>query len=207
MSGRSSFPAAVCLRRDVRDRALALDPIADRVAIDLARRHDRAWREVVQHHVGNSAVRSITAGQEEAERAAFTIGEAMELAVAAAPTDPNRSTARPLFRRPPNGDVLMKLSINTSAGEPSAAANVANRSCHTPSAHRTKPVRERLPRSVAWRRTESLVTRFDDVDDTADQSPIVNPRNPANYRSETAAEAARIAPHSTKTSSSPGPPL
>ena len=79
------------------------------------------------------AIGDLAAGQQEAERPAFAVGEGVELAVAAAPADPDRLDERPPFPPPAERCAFMcVLSIRTSAGGPPAAASVTNSSCHTP---------------------------------------------------------------------------
>ena len=80
----------------------------------------------VQQRIGLAAIGDL-AGQQEAQRSAFAVGEGVELAVAAAPADPDRPDERPLFRRPPSGAPSCGvLSIRPSAGGPPTAASVTN---------------------------------------------------------------------------------
>lgn len=58
------------------DCALSLDQVVDRVAvIGLVGEHGGARREMVQQHIGRATVGDLAAGQQEAERSAFAIGE------------------------------------------------------------------------------------------------------------------------------------
>lgn len=96
----------------------------------------------------------------------------MELAVAAAPADPDRLGERPPFPPPAERCAFMwVLSIKTSAGGPPAAARAANKSCHTPFA---EPVVERLARSIASRRIDPAPARLHDMDDPADDPPVID---------------------------------
>lgn len=139
--GEAAFPAPVGLGRDVRNRALALDQLADRVAvIGLVAKHDGARREIVEQDIGSAAVADITPSQQEAERPAGVVGERVELAVAAATADPDRLEAGPPF--PPPAErcaFIWVLSIRTAAGGPPATASAVNSFCQTPfAAQRTK---------------------------------------------------------------------
>lgn len=100
---------------------------------------DGARREVVEQDIGSTAVGDVAAGQQEAERATFAVGERVELAVAATSANPDRLDERPPF--PPPAErcaFICVLSIRTSAGGPPAAASVTNISCQMPfAAHRT----------------------------------------------------------------------
>ncbi len=131
---KAAFPAAVGFGRDVGDRALLLDEITDGVAvIGLVGEHDGARRKVIQQHISGATVGDIAGRQQEAERPAFTVGERVELAVAAAPADADRLAARPPFPPPAERCAFMwVLSIRTAAGGPPAAASATNMSCHTP---------------------------------------------------------------------------
>ena len=67
----------------------------------------------------------MAAGQQEAEWPTFAVGERVELAVAAAPADPDRLDKSPPFPPPAERCAFMcVLSIRTSAGGPPAAAKV-----------------------------------------------------------------------------------
>lgn len=139
--GEAAFPTPVRLGRDVRDRALPLDQVTDCIAvIGFVSEHDGAGRQIVQKDICGSAIGNLAAGQQEAERPAFAVGERMELAVAAAPADPDCLKERPPF--PPPAErcaFICVLSIRTSAGGPPASARAVNNSCHTPfAAQRTK---------------------------------------------------------------------
>ena len=138
-SARSSFSSG-SLRRDVGHGTLALDQVADRVAvICLVGQHDGARREIVEQDISSTAVSDVAAGQQKAERAPFAVGERVELADVSAPADPDRLDKRPPF--PPPAErcaFICVLSIRTSAGGPPAAASVTNISCQMPfAAHRT----------------------------------------------------------------------
>ena len=78
----------------------------------------------------------LAAGQQEAERPAFAVGERVEFAVAAAPADPARLGEAPLSAAPERCAFMWVLSISTSAGGPPAAASATHNSCHTPLAAR-----------------------------------------------------------------------
>jgi hypothetical protein len=114
--------------------ALALDQVADRVAvIGLVGEHDGARRKIIKQDIGCTTIGDLTTRQQEAERSAFAVGERVELAVAAAPADPDRLGKRPPFPPPAERCAFMwVLSIRTSADGPPAAAKVTNNSCHTP---------------------------------------------------------------------------
>lgn len=98
------------------------------------RRMFGARRKVIEQHIGRAAVGDLTAGQQEAERPTFAVGERVELAVAAAPADPDRLSERPPPFPPPaqRCAFMWVLSIRTSAGGPPAAASATNSSCDTP---------------------------------------------------------------------------
>lgn len=138
-SARSSFSSG-SLRRDVGHGTLALDQVADRVAvICLVGQHDGARREIVEQDISSTAVSDVAAGQQKAKRAPFAVGERVELADVSAPADPDRLDERAPF--PPPAKLctfICVLSIRTSAGGPPAAASVTNISCQMPfAAHRT----------------------------------------------------------------------
>ena len=60
---KAAFPAAVRLGRDVRDGALPLDKVADRIAvICLVGEHDGARTEVVEQRIGDLAVVPLPGG-------------------------------------------------------------------------------------------------------------------------------------------------
>ncbi len=87
----------------------------------------------MEQRIGRAAVGDLATGQQEAERSTFAVGEGVELAVAAAPADPDRLEERPPFPPPAERCAFMwVLSIRTSAGGPSAAASATTNSCQTP---------------------------------------------------------------------------
>ena len=130
----AAFPASVALGRDVGDRALLLDQIADAVAVIGAVGVDEtAWPQSDQQMLGRLAVGGLARRQQEGERSALAVGDGMDLGVAPAPADPDRLGMRPPF--PPAAErcaFTCVLSISTSAGGPPAAANVSNTSRQTP---------------------------------------------------------------------------
>ena len=136
----AAFPAPVALGRDVGDRALLFDQVADSVAvISPVGVDETAWPQSDQQMLGRLAVGGLARCQQEGERSALTVGNGMDLGVASAPADPDRLGLRPPF--PPAAErcaFTCVLSISTSAGGPPAAANVSNTARHTPFAvHRT----------------------------------------------------------------------
>ena len=130
----AAFPAPVTLGRDVGDRALLFDQVADAVAvISPVGMDDAARRQLVQQLLGRLAVGGLPRRQQEGERPPLAIGEGVDLGVASAPADPDRLKARPPF--PPAAErcaFTCVLSISTSAGGPPDAANVSNTARHTP---------------------------------------------------------------------------
>lgn len=141
--GEAAFPAAVCLGRNVRNRTLALNEIANRVGvIGFIAEHDGLGHKIVQQDTGRPAIGDLAAGQQKAQWSAFAVDECIELAVATATADPDRLDERHLISRPPPAEqcaFMWVLSIRTSAGGPPAAASVANSSRQTPfAAQRTK---------------------------------------------------------------------
>lgn len=126
---------AIGFGRDIGDRALPLDQIADRIAVlGPVGKHDGVRRQIVEQPIGGAAVDHLTSGQQETERPAFAAGARMELAVAAAPADPGRLGERPPFPPPAERCAFMwVLSIKTSARGPPAAAKAMNTSLPPPS--------------------------------------------------------------------------
>lgn len=88
---------------------------------------DAARRQGREQRLGRAAVGSLTGRQVEGERGAVTVGECMDLGVAAATADADR-----LVRSPPLPPAAERcaftcvLSISTSAGGPPAAASASN---------------------------------------------------------------------------------
>lgn len=81
--------------------ALPLDQVADCVAVICpVGEHDSVRRKIVEQDICGTAVGDVTAGQQEAERAAFAVGKCVELAVATASADPDRLDERPLMDGP-----------------------------------------------------------------------------------------------------------
>lgn len=98
---RSSFSSGGLPWTGCWDCALPLDQVADRVAVvGLVSKHDGARLQIGQQDIGRAAVGNLAAGQQEAAWSAFTVGERVELAVAATPADPDRLKERPPFPPP-----------------------------------------------------------------------------------------------------------
>ncbi len=136
----AAFPAPVGFGRDVGDRALLLDYVADAVAVVSAIGvNDAAHRQACQQQFARLAVGCLSGRQQEGERSSLAVGDGVNFGVAPAPADTDRLGARPPF--PPAAErcaFTWVLSINTAAGGPPAAASVSNTSRHTPlAAHRT----------------------------------------------------------------------
>ena len=133
-AAEAGFPAAVGLWRDVGDRALRLDQVADAVAVIGAVGMDDAARgQVAQQCFRRAAVGGLARRQVEGERPALRIGDGVDLGVAAASTDADRLGVRPPF--PPAAErcaFTCVLSMSTSAGGPPAAASASNTSRQTP---------------------------------------------------------------------------
>ena len=130
----AAFPAAVGFGRDVGDRALLFDEVADAVAvIGAVGVDDAARRQVRQQPYARLAVGRLSGRQQEGERSPLAVGDGMDLGVASASADADRLGARPPF--PPAAErcaFTCVLSISTSAGGPPAAASVSNTARHTP---------------------------------------------------------------------------
>lgn len=92
----AAFPKTGALRRDVRDGPLALDQVADavgvvgRVGVD-----DAPLGQVGQQMLGRAAVGHLTGRQVEGEWPAITIGDGVDLGVAAAPAATDRLRVSP----------------------------------------------------------------------------------------------------------------
>ncbi len=130
----AAFPAPVALGRDVGDRSLLFDQVADAVAvISPVGMDDAARRQLVQQMLGRLTVGGLPRRQQEGERPALAVGDGVDLGVASTPADPDRLDARPPF--PPAAErcaFTCVLSISTSAGGPPDAASVSNTARQTP---------------------------------------------------------------------------
>ena len=133
-AAEAGFPAAVGLGRDVRDGLLALDQIADAVAVIRPVGVDDAARgQVAQQHVRHATVGSLARRQVERERSALCVGDRVKLGVSATPADADRLGVRPPF--PPAAErcaFTCVLSISTSADGPPSAASASNTARQTP---------------------------------------------------------------------------
>ena len=130
----AAFPAAVAFGRDVGDRTLFLDQVADAVAvIGAVGMDDAAPRQGVQQVLGSTAVGGLSGRQQEGERSALSVGDGVDLGVATASADADRLDVRPPF--PPAAErcaFTCVLSISTSLGGPPSAASASNTARHTP---------------------------------------------------------------------------
>jgi hypothetical protein len=136
----AAFPHARALWRDVRDRALVLDQVADAVGVVGAIGVDDApFRQINQQMLGRAAVGRLPRRQVEGEWPAVSVGDGVNLGVATAATATHRLRVSPPL--PPAAErcaFTCVLSISISYGGPPAAASAAKTSRHTPSAaHRT----------------------------------------------------------------------
>lgn len=94
----AAFPNAIALGRDVGDRALVLDQIADAVAvIGAVGVDDAAPGQGAQQVLSGATVSSLARCQQKSERSALAVGEGMDLGVAAASADADRLEVRPPF--------------------------------------------------------------------------------------------------------------
>ena len=99
----AAFPDPIALGRDVGDRALILDQVADAVAVvGAVGVNDAAPGQSVQQMLSSAAVGGLSGRQQEGERSALKGGDGVDLGVATASTDANRLKARPLFRPLPS---------------------------------------------------------------------------------------------------------
>src|SRR5690606_28878505 len=133
-TAEAAFPAPVGLWRDVRNRLLALDQIADAIAVIGAVGMDNAasW-QIDQQQLRRTAVGRLSRRQVEGERPALRVGDGVEFGVAAAPADADRLGVSPRF--PPAAErcaFTCVLSISTSAGGPPSAGSASNTARHTP---------------------------------------------------------------------------
>ena len=142
------LPNAIALGRDVGNRALFLDHVADAVAVvGTVGVDDAAPGQCVQQMLSGAAVGGLSRRQQEGERSAFAIGESVNLGVATAPADADCLCVRAPF--PPAAErcaFTCVLSISTSVGEPPLAisANLrtlmieihASKTCHSFSSQR-----------------------------------------------------------------------
>ena len=112
----ADFPDAVALGRDVGDRALVLDQVADAVAvIGAIGVDDTAPGQGVQQVLGGAAVGGLAWRQQECERSALAVGDSVDLAVATAPADTDRLEVSPPFAPAAERCALTcVLSISTS---------------------------------------------------------------------------------------------
>ena len=77
--GEAVFPASIAPGRNVRRGSQALDLAADGIAvIALIPVHNGAARHPVEQHIGGDAVRHLSTGQMERERAAEVVGERVD---------------------------------------------------------------------------------------------------------------------------------
>ena len=131
---KARLPLAVALGRDVGDRALRLDQVADAVAvIGAVGMNDAAGWQVFEEMFGGLAVGRLSRCQQEGERSPLTVGDRVDFGIAPTPADADRLAMRPPF--PPAAErcaFTCVLSISTSAGGPPAAASASNTSRQTP---------------------------------------------------------------------------
>ena len=96
--GEAVFPEPVGLGRDVGRGALALDLATHGIAvIALVATEDGGRRQTTEQRVGGDAVRHLTAGQEEGDRAAERVRERVDLRGAAAARAADRLGELPPF--------------------------------------------------------------------------------------------------------------
>jgi hypothetical protein len=133
-AAEAAFPSPVGLWRDIRHGPLALDQVADAVAVvGSVGMDDAADREACEERLGGAAVCGLIGYQVEGERPALRVSDGMDLGVPAAPADADRLGAIPPL--PPAADrwtFTCVLSISTSAGGPPAAASASNTARQTP---------------------------------------------------------------------------
>jgi len=130
----AAFPHTRALWRDVRDRALIFDQVADAVGVvGTVGVDDAPFGQVDQQMLGRTAIGRLARRQMKGEWAAIAVGDGVDLGVPATPTAADRLRVSPPL--PPAAErcaFTCVLSISTSAGGPPAAANVSKTSRHTP---------------------------------------------------------------------------
>jgi hypothetical protein len=130
----AAFPEAVEFGRYVRNRALALDQVANTVSVvGAVGMDDTPLGQAGQQHLGRVAVRCVARCQVEGEWSAVSIGDGVDLGVATAPADADRLDVSPPL--PPAAErcaFTCVLSISTSVGGPPAAASASKTSPQTP---------------------------------------------------------------------------
>ncbi len=100
----TGFPHSGALWRDVRDRALVLDQVAGAVGVVSAVGvDDTPPGQVGQQMLGRPAVGRLSGRQVESEWPAISVGDGVDLGVAATPAATDRLRVSPLCRPLPSG--------------------------------------------------------------------------------------------------------
>ena len=87
----AAFPTTVTLGRDVGDRALLLNQVADAVAvIGAVGVNDASPGQPAQQMLGGAAVGGLAGRQQESERSALLVGDGVDFGVSPAPADADR---------------------------------------------------------------------------------------------------------------------
>lgn len=167
------------LWRDVRDRALILDQVADAVGVvGTVGLDDAPLGQVDQQMLGRAAIGRLARRQMKGERAAMAVGDGVDLGVPATPTAADRLRAGPPL--PPAAErcaFTCVLSISISADGPHAATSVSKTSRHTPyCCPADASVVERLGRSVEGRHILPPAAELEHVHDAADDTAIIDAR-------------------------------
>jgi hypothetical protein len=96
--GEAGLPFAVRLGRDVRDRTLRLDQVADGVAVvSLVGEHDGARIEPVEQGQRSGSIVRLPRAQAEPDREALSVDDRMDLGRETAPGATETMISTPLF--------------------------------------------------------------------------------------------------------------
>ena len=94
----AGLPLAVGLRRDIGDRALALDQFADGIAVvGLVAEHNGAWFELVEQRQRGGCIVRLARRQAKPDREALPIDDRVDLGREAAPRATETMISTPLF--------------------------------------------------------------------------------------------------------------